>query len=551
MDLFSDQRLDLLKIEMQLIQGIFNKYDDMIVKNRNWFITLWTATIGLGITARVPAYILMGSLLAGLYWFLEGMIRHQYWYKYVVRYRAIRDELHSDQPSFKNLSPYDLTHHYGKNKPDKLTRVWQSFAKGEPTFLYSVLASIAFGVWYLIVTGAIALPSPALPSPIAASPQSSFQYGAVINAGSNGSRLAIFKWRIPDSGIPEVQQVAFVRDDTDLPGKPQCPLTNLNDDPKGPGPTCECLIALTKRAREKLDPSLNITGDLRVPLWVKATAGVRGRNSQIKAEILASTNQCLAHVSGYQVNPAEIISGPEEGLYAWLAVNYYTQTLQTNVVDETHGIVELGGQSAQLAYRISEPQPITKSEHGEIFEVPLGRSSLHIYSVSDFLGRDLALDERRKNPPSYCDNDKDPEKCVNGRIKPFLDNHKFPGRTSPGHLLELKVPAKMHFASLANFGRVITNMGLEGNSLQDVLERAKKICGRELIGLTLRQTSRMEAFKNAPDGIKGDVCFDSFYTTQLAKDGWGLQLNSISSLKSDPPDWPLGAMIYKAAKSMN
>ena len=155
--LTSEQRLDLLKVEMTLIQGVFNKYDDMILRSRNWFITLWAAALGLTFTARVSAFLLMAAALAALYWVLEGMIRHQYWFKYVVRYRALRDELNKPQPDIEALSLYDLTHHYGSQRPSKWEHFWRSFVKLEPCVLYLTLGGAAIVLWRLVVTGAIPL----------------------------------------------------------------------------------------------------------------------------------------------------------------------------------------------------------------------------------------------------------------------------------------------------------------------------------------------------------------------------------------------------------
>lgn len=159
MNLSPEQRLDLLKTEMGLIQQVFNKYDDMIFKSRNWFVTLWMATIGLGITARVNLVILFASGLAILYWFLEGMIRHQYWYKYVIRYRTMRDELNKNPSNVEGLSVYDLTQHHGTIRPGEWERFWKSFAKREPFVLYAALGLIAFFLWKLVVIGVIELPS--------------------------------------------------------------------------------------------------------------------------------------------------------------------------------------------------------------------------------------------------------------------------------------------------------------------------------------------------------------------------------------------------------
>ena len=81
----SKERLEILKIEMSLIQGTFDKYDDLIFRNRNWFITIWVGAIGLAFTLKDPRITLLAVLASLLYWFTEGLMRHQYWYKYVIR----------------------------------------------------------------------------------------------------------------------------------------------------------------------------------------------------------------------------------------------------------------------------------------------------------------------------------------------------------------------------------------------------------------------------------------------------------------------------------
>ena len=159
MELDSEQRLEILKLEMQLIQGVFDKYDAMIFNSRNWFVTLWTATIGLGFTARLPVLLPMAAMLAILYWILEGLMRHQYWYKYVVRYRALRELLNAHPVHIESFSIYDLTHKYGTPQPSEWERTVRSFLKLEPCVLYTSLALAAVGMWALVANGFITFQS--------------------------------------------------------------------------------------------------------------------------------------------------------------------------------------------------------------------------------------------------------------------------------------------------------------------------------------------------------------------------------------------------------
>lgn len=147
----SKERLEILKVEMSLIQGTFDKYDDLIFRNRNWFITIWAGAIGLAFTIKDPKIIFLSILAAILYWLLEGLMRHQYWHKYVIRYRAIREWLNESE--LESISVYDLTNHYGK-RATKWERFNNSFFKLEPSLLGIIMALSALVAYTLVPTNA-------------------------------------------------------------------------------------------------------------------------------------------------------------------------------------------------------------------------------------------------------------------------------------------------------------------------------------------------------------------------------------------------------------
>lgn len=151
MKLKKEQRLEIIKLEMELIQNTFNKYDDLIFRNRNWFITLWLGCIGICFTIKSPLPSLLAIALCIIYWFLEGMMRFQYWYKYVIRYRAIRDFINSSKLEIKEFSLYDLTNHYGEDKTDNLEKFKKCFIKKEPIFLYIFMALTALTTYVFLI----------------------------------------------------------------------------------------------------------------------------------------------------------------------------------------------------------------------------------------------------------------------------------------------------------------------------------------------------------------------------------------------------------------
>lgn len=152
-----NQRFEILKTELSLLQQTLDKYDDLIFRGRNIFITLWVASIGLSFTVKSSAFPLLAVLLSILYWFLEGMMRHQYWLKYVDRYRFIRNQINSESFDLAEMPIYDLTNHYRKNEQAKWNRIKICFFKIEPSISFGVMGASALLIWFLIYVDVIPL----------------------------------------------------------------------------------------------------------------------------------------------------------------------------------------------------------------------------------------------------------------------------------------------------------------------------------------------------------------------------------------------------------
>jgi hypothetical protein len=396
-----------------------------------------------------------------------------------------------------------------------------------------LLALVVLNTWLAWQGGGAAGASVA----VAADP---YRYGAVIDAGSSGSRIAIFEWRIAGNGDPHVWPVLSV-EGKDAEGK-NCPLSDL---PKDQDRICNCLRTLTSVAREA---AMRYLGEPDLPpidLWVKATAGVRYQKPATRAVVLEATDRCLGDSAHYDWRAAEVISGEEEGMYAWLAVNHVARTLRNDRPD-TFGIVEVGGMSAQIAYRVpgrTSPAP----EKGEILQVPLASGTLHIYSLSDKLGKNAAWGGIDAAGQRHCELNGDRDMCLSA-IDDYLCRTGFASRACPQREFERRPPRDLRFVGLSNFTHVTRNMGLASQTLEEVRARAEMICG------SFYDDDRRSELLKAAGKYKDYVCFDSLYATQLARDGWGVALEAVSP--PDPqwatdPSWPLGAMIFEALHSTN
>lgn len=170
-------------------------------------------------------------------------------------------------------------------------------------------------------------------------------YGAVIDAGSSGSRIYLFSWE-PRSfqGLPTLTtpvQVVFVSVPQGVPGI---------DTAAGRASLPDLLV----KAKEKLN-GLGVFDYSQVPLFLKATAGMRILSVALRTSIMAEVSATLA-ASGFMFKQgwARTISGEEEGISGFISVNYLAGTLpgMAGVTSNagTFGALDLGGASTQITF---------------------------------------------------------------------------------------------------------------------------------------------------------------------------------------------------------
>lgn len=375
-----------------------------------------------------------------------------------------------------------------------------------------------------------------------------FQYGAIVDAGSTGSRIDIFKWRRSEGASDNKQfprdigDIANVKDTNEKVNddKP-CPVTHfLSLDEVSRLATCSCLHKLTAVARKEAEERVHHSLP-EIDLWVKATAGVRILDASAQKTIIRETSQCLEKVNGYKLKDSNVITGEEEGLYAWLTVNYPEMEASEGSPKQTYGIVEIGGTSAQMAYLYPEGNAPTPTSGG----IKTLRN-LKVYSTSSFLGineikKPYNLGEAYNND---CANGKDPRECVENTIKPFL--------TTNGPLIDSHfVPRPtIQFVALSNAAHPIRNLGLENEknaTLKMVLDRANDMCGPD--------QEKMEALNEILERAKVEekhrksVCFNSLFATQLANFRWGIRLENISLPEKKYNGWAKGAFVMELLRS--
>lgn len=199
--------------------------------------------------------------------------------------------------------------------------------------------------------GPSAVPAPASPSepaawppPPSASPAPrGTRYLAVVDAGSSGTRLHLYQSQ-PDGRFVTVREL-FNHAQAPHPLAWYNGLNGPGSEPAAAGPAG--LQPLLKRLQEQIQAQGLAPAQVQVE--VLATAGMRLLPASTAEAIYASVRATLAG-QGFSVGEVRTLSGRDEGLYAWVDLNYLQGHFHRQAA--TEGVVEVGGASAQVAFAL-------------------------------------------------------------------------------------------------------------------------------------------------------------------------------------------------------
>ncbi|CAG2103898.1 unnamed protein product [Medioppia subpectinata] len=192
------------------------------------------------------------------------------------------------------------------------------------------------------------------------------QYAVMIDAGSSGSRVHIYVWP-PHSG--DTRQLLQIRMLHNQLGKDV--FTNIS-------PGLSSCASDPSKADQYIEPLLrfaakNIPKEKHrsTPLFILATAGMRLLPPQTQNAILDDLRTDIPKNFSFLFpsNHAEVITGKEEGIYSWIAINYlmgrFDHSIETGPITtiefnqhrirraQTISMLEMGGASVQIAFEIT------------------------------------------------------------------------------------------------------------------------------------------------------------------------------------------------------
>jgi len=220
-------------------------------------------------------------------------------------------------------------------------------------------------------------------------------YGVIIDAGSSGSRIYVYKWphRKDHSTIPVV---------TPLTPDNQLAIhqvRSFNKEVQGKDKITPGIATLDpSQVKGYLQDLLDYANDCvpsgdrgRTPIFLFATAGMRLLENETKKEAILQAVRDTFSESPYNFADKDervrIISGAQEGVYGWVTVNYLKNILfNDDAKNHTFGALDLGGASLQNTFL---PTEAPKADEN-VLPLPNNVFELYAHSYLRF-GQDQTL----------------------------------------------------------------------------------------------------------------------------------------------------------------
>jgi len=374
-------------------------------------------------------------------------------------------------------------------------------------------------------------------------------YGLVVDAGSGGTRIYVFKWE-------SFQEWSLKIDPID---------SNYALALK---PGISTSISTQKEMDDYLQPFLDFAESkipsnryATTPLFFRATAGLRMMTKDEAEGVLALVGTSFENSKFlFKRDSMKIISGIEEGLLNWLTINaiHFKLTASSH---QTYGSLDLGLSSTQISFVPEDPDSIRSS----LVSLHLFNKTHRLYDRS-FLG--FGINEAKKRmerilpqsdsglivnpclPKSYSK--KTPWKAVMDGTSNFtgcmqstlalLKKEDCNYNCSIAGVFQPPLPRQI-FNARDHYARVVNFLGLPFDaSIFQINAKTKEVCA-------LDYTSYIAKYSKEPE----DYCFEACYVVTLLRDGFGFPVNNsgihfLDHIQGIDTSWTLGAIYYEIGK---
>jgi hypothetical protein len=355
------------------------------------------------------------------------------------------------------------------------------------------------------------------------------RYIVVIDAGSSGSRLHLFHYKL-DKDLPDIVEIFS---ETTKPG-----LSSFSSQPNTAGASLKPLFddAMVVMQKNHIDPAT-------VPVNLFATAGMRLLPEETQQAIYANVKQVLHDSYPLPLSHIETISGKLEGIYGWLDVNYLAGSFATG---NTLGIIDMGGASTQIVFETADT-----SRTADEITLKIAGKIYHIFSKSFLgMGEDQALATINTTPEmNTCYPGQYPLSSGTGNFDygtcRMLYSNFIQDNNVPNEILPV---AQQKFIAYSGAYYGYHFFDLDQTPDQAVVEkRIQTVC--------MEGWEQMKKdYSTTPEKYLATYCANMVYISDLFYDAYqlqGSQLQITTEVNGHDIDGPLGALLYIILNEQN
>lgn len=346
--------------------------------------------------------------------------------------------------------------------------------------------------------------------------------GAVIDAGSTGSRLYIYTIQ-EGSSLPIIQEV-FSRK---------------------VAPGLSTLSGNQKQINTYLDQLFSeVSEDSSMPVYIYATAGMRLLPSSKQTQSYAAIQSWFNNHPQWHLEEAKTITGQEEGLFGWLSVNYKLNKLNSD--SKQVGVIDIGGSSVQITFPASEGD----SDLTDVLNVNLFEQHYKIYTHSFLgLGQEKIIDQFSQTPECFIQDYPGVEVMGKGdaltcaqKITPLINQVHQVDRIVQPMVAKQSVDMWYGIGAIPNLANNAPFSYAHYFSNESLISKANtQVCHQSWESLTQEYNTEY---------LYVD-CIVPAYLYALMVNGYGIDATQPIYFDAEQASWTLGALLYKYPNQKN
>lgn len=352
---------------------------------------------------------------------------------------------------------------------------------------------------------------------------------AVVDAGSTGSRLHLY---------------SFDRDKTNTPIR----IKELWSKKINPG------FSTLEPRQEQIDNYLNTlfasATEQNIPVYFYATAGMRLLPQPKQQQLYALLQNWFQSNPNWQLRSSKTITGTEEGVFGWLAINYETGALRTNRA-KLAGVLDIGGASTQVSFPVIQDSLIAQ---GDLLAINVYGKQFKVY-VHSFLGLGQnEVSHQFLDTESCYSNDYTLPKGTPANGDAYQCMNEISNLMNPVHHVDQLVQPALEANPVSNWvamgavADLVKSKPFHSNSrqftTQNLLDQAdSQICHQ--------RWSTLGSLYPNDDYLYGYCLFPAYYYALITQ-GYGIQNQQPIKIMapSQSADWTLGVVLNNQPKSM-